>query len=297
MNDKSGIILLGGGHEALHAAKILHKRGLLRAFGQDRNYLQSAQIVFEFCKSNFIPIVENHYDAINREPKIILLISYPPLINRTELEIANFINIHGALVPKYRGMHGGTWAIINGERLHGFSVHEVDNGIDDGPVYYQAAVEIEINENVNEIRKKIHQKFITVFEDVIMQIYNGELKPVQQNENEAIYVCKRRESDGIINWSESAFEVHNLIRALCPPYTKGAFTFYKGKKLYISKSIYCEKPKYKGIVGQVVSTYPDGSILVKCGDAALQITEIIFEDRIISPANIISKVGYRFENQ
>lgn len=215
---------------------------------------QVGRDLVKFCREKNISLLENGFEIPNQAPTHVFMCSYPKLIPEDLLEKVHFLNMHGALLPSYRGIHGGTWAIINGERYHGYTIHKVDKGIDSGPVYYQGRIETSINEDVNSIRDRIYKHFAENSYEVFERIFSGKLIPVPQEEESAKYVCKRYPQDGKICWKETAWNVHNLIRALAPPYTEGAFTYYKEKPLFITKSYFSQSPSYISIPGQVVAT-------------------------------------------
>ena len=221
------------------------------------------------------------------------MMSYAPLIEEKYLANFNFINIHGALLPKYRGMHGGTWAVVNGEKNHGYTIHKVDEGIDSGPIFFQESIESKFEDNINVIRDKIYSAFKEKIIKVIQNIYHEKIEAVAQNEEDAIYVSKRHPEDGLIDWSNSSEEIFNLIKALAHPYTAGAYTYYKNEKLFIRKALFVKRDRYIGINGQVLSKLQDGGCFVKTGDSMIIIKEVFFRDKLYRLDEIIKMVGVR----
>ena len=207
--------------------------------------------------------------------------------------MCRFINAHGALLPRYRGMHGGTWAIINGETKAGFTLHEVDEGIDSGPIFFQASIDVEIHHTINEIRENIQKLFEREIIEQIKRIYHNQIIPIVQDNSKAIHVCRRKPCDSKINWNWSSKRIHDFIRALAPPYTLGAFTTFGEQKLYFEKSKYLELPEYYGIPGQIVSIINDNTVLIKTGDTALEVNFSLQNSELKLVNKLTSKVGWK----
>lgn len=290
---RDGIVLLGAGEEMLEALKEMYKEGLVKAFGAHDSNLGGAYKCFEFCHDHSIPLVSSLNDAINLNPKFIFMLSYPILIKKEHLEKCLFVNMHGALVPRYRGIHGGTWAMVNGEKEQGYTIHKVDEGIDSGPIFFQGKLDVGIHENINDIRQRILDDFRKNVGRVLLEVYNDKAVSIEQNEDEAIYVCRRSKADGLISWSNSSFHIHNLIRALSPPYTQGAYGYYNGEEIFFTKSIYKNLPEYRGVEGQVVARFENKGVLIKTGNSALMVTEVCFKGKFLNPSDLFRKVGIR----
>jgi len=287
------IILLGSGIEIDYLLRTLCNEVSVVAYGaEDRDSEQARQTV-AFCKENEIDLINNHKEVDAYNPDFIFMISYSKLISIDYIEKFNFINLHAALLPEYRGIHGGTWAIINGEKNHGFTIHKVDEGIDSGPIYYQLKIESGDDDTVNTIRQRIFNEFKKVCRDVYIKLVKEEIEPIKQDELQAKYVCKRTEKDSLIDWAAESEQVFNLIRALTPPYTLGAYTYYKGSKLYVLSSIKVNTPPYIGICGQVVAKKKNEGVFVKCGDNTLLIKDISIDGRVLNSYDFFRTVGAR----
>jgi methionyl-tRNA formyltransferase len=226
-------------------------------------------------------------------PDAVLMVSWPRLVPPAALAASRFINIHAALLPRYRGLHGGTWAIVNGERLHGYTVHAVDAGIDAGPIYYQGVVEPSIDDDVNAIRRQILEHYTANIGEVVRRILGGDLLAVPQDESQATYVGRRTAEDGQIDWHASAWRVYGLVRALAPPYTAGAHTTLRGEPLWITRATWRPGPAYIATEGQVVARTPGEGVLVKCGDQALLVREVAFRGATVEAVELFGVVGAR----
>jgi methionyl-tRNA formyltransferase len=205
-----------------------------------------------------------------------------------------FIGIHNSLLPKYRGGSPLIWQIIRGEREVGFSLFSFTPGMDDGPIWAKGTVSVEESDYIASILEKMENKTIEIFQRAYPRILNGSIKPVEQNHKRATYCAQRYPNDGIINWTESAQDVYNFIRAQSYPYP-GAFTYLEGQELRIWKA----RPfsdKYVGTPGQVARIAKDG-IYVICGnDRAVVLEEVEFGGKRGKATNLIKSIKGRLSN-
>lgn len=287
------VIVLGAGREVLTFLKLLKDDVNIVAFGADSLNVANAHDSITFCKENNIPVISHYKEADKYQPDFIYMCSYPLLISKEYLEKYIFINTHNTLLPSYRGMHGNTWAVINGEPFHGYTIHRVDEGIDSGPIYFQERIIMNTEDDIFSIREKTFEYFSKSIKEVFLRIASGKLPAIEQDHSLATYVGKRLPADGYINWEKSTWQIFNLIRAVVPPYTQGAFTYYKGKKVHIAKAELYKCPDYIGNPGQVVAKL-NGSVLVKTGDGALLINRIIIDEIAYDAVSYFKTVGARF---
>ena len=291
MLDKK-VALFGCGSEIQTVLAGLYEKVEIVAFGTDPSTNANAQESLEFCRKNSIPIL-NHYSEVDSFlPDYIFMVSYPPLIPDQYLEKYKFINVHNALLPRYRGFHGQTWALVNGETKHGYSVHEVDAGIDSGPIYYQDQFSITLDDDINTVKRKCSDLYNKNIVDVLLRIFEGKITSVPQNNDDAIYVTKRRPEDSEIKWDWTSEIIFNQIRALTPPYTDGAYTFHGDKKIYITKSKLTKLPSYFAIPGKVLSKQGAG-VLVKTGSNPILIEEIVVDGERFLPKDYFRTVGIK----
>jgi methionyl-tRNA formyltransferase len=287
------IAVLGAGPEAdafLHARLAPHE---IVVFGAHPSNAGSVSAAIASCAAAGIPVTDSLDGALAHQPDVVFMVSWPRLVPPAALVRCRFINVHGALLPAYRGMHGGTWAIVNGERLHGYTLHEVDAGMDTGPIYYQGVIEPSIDDDVNVIRRLILEHYTANIGDVFCRIASGELRAVPQDESLATHVGRRTPEDGRIDWRISAWRTYGLMRALAPPYTPGAFTTWNGEPLWITRARWRPGPAYVATEGQVVARMPGEGVLVKCGDQALLVTEVAFRGDTVEASELFRVVGAR----
>ena len=182
------------------------------------------------------PRTSNSLDFISKyRIDVILSINYLFIIEKKLYGKSRYsINIHGSLLPKYRGRTPHVWAIINNETKTGISAHLIDEGCDTGEIIKQIEVPIDPNDTGADILKKYKNLYIPLVESVIDDIKQNKLETFPQDESASSYFPKRVPEDGLINWNWDRTRIRNWIRAQSYPYP-GAFTFYEGNKIIIDE--------------------------------------------------------------
>lgn len=170
-------------------------------------------------------------------PDLIIVYSYSMRITPNILELPRLgtVNLHGGLLPHYRGPHVMNWAIINGETKTGVTAHYMDADWDTGPVIGMATFPIEWDDDAYSVREKLHLAAVDVLASHWEQIASGTVQAQPQDETRARYWPKRTPEDGRIDWHASPVEIRNLVRALVPPWP-GAFTFLGPRRVVILRA-------------------------------------------------------------
>ena len=231
-------------------------------------------------------------DDIPKGSKVILF-SYGRIVPEKRLQEYHFYNVHNSLLPKYRGLHALTWAIINGEKEVGYSFHKIDDGIDSGDIGAQLIIPVTDIDDINDVFQKARKRIPIWLAEIIHEVENETLTFIPQDEKSATYVTRRVKSDGLIDWRQSSFDIHNLIRAIAPPYAPGAYTHFMGNELVITKSILRDSVPYKCIPGQIVARLNNSGVLIKTGTSIIQVTEVIFRGKKTCPSKLFKSVGIR----
>jgi methionyl-tRNA formyltransferase len=201
--------------------------------------------VVKLCQASNIPyITPSANELLNLAPKIealspdyIFSFYYRHMIPLQLLGYAKIaaLNMHGSLLPKYRGRAPVNWAILHGETETGATLHVMEAKPDAGDIVGQVAVSIGVDENATEVFAKVSQAAVKVLENVLPSLLSGKV-PRKPNELEkGNYFGGRKPADGEIQWHQTAQQVHNLVRAVAPPYP-GAFTEYAGKTMIVAKT-------------------------------------------------------------
>jgi methionyl-tRNA formyltransferase len=145
------------------------------------------------------------------------------------------LNMHGSLLPKYRGRAPVNWAILHGETQTGATLHIMEAKPDAGDIVGQSAVSIDPDETATEVFSKVSQAAVAVINTALPNLMKGNV-PRKPNElQKGSYFGGRKPADGQIHWSQKAIQVHNLVRAVAPPYP-GAFTHFQGQTMTVART-------------------------------------------------------------
>ena len=214
-------------------------------------------------------------------PDLILVWSYSMILPRTLLDVPRLgaVNLHGGLLPEYRGGHVMQWAIINGECESGMTLMYIDEGIDTGPVIAQALFPIEPDDDAPRVRDKLKRAGIDLIQTWLPAVAKGTAPRVSQDESRAKYYPLRTPEDGLIDWTQPSQRIINLIRALAAPWP-GAFTYYHGRKIVVRRAR-LNADDGTGISGQVLGMDTSG-LYVRTGHGCLRI-ESVEVDGLVAP--------------
>ena len=191
------------------------------------------------------------------------------------------INIHASLLPKYRGSAPIQWAIINGEKMTGVTIMQMDRGIDTGDMLLKAEVEIEPKDTGDSLHDKLAAAGARLIVEALTKIESGDITPVKQNDEDSCYAKMLQKSMGRIDWQQSAPKLDRLIRGLIS--WPGASTVYHGKMLKIwEEEVAAETELHrKEADGKRAGTAPGTVILVErdaiyvqTGEGVLKITAV-----------------------
>ncbi|MDP5038862.1 MAG: methionyl-tRNA formyltransferase [Candidatus Gracilibacteria bacterium] len=171
----------------------------------------------------------------------IIVVAYGKIIPTSILEIPKYypINIHGSILPFYRGASPIQESIKNGDRQTGISIMEMSAGMDEGGVFITHKVDIDILDKTPDIFKKFEEKGAEVLFEVLNNIINNNLKPIPQEDFKATYCSKISKEDGKIDFeNETGFKIYNKFRSYSP--WPGIYTYYNGKKLELTDILFEE---------------------------------------------------------
>ena len=167
----------------------------------------------------------------NLEPDIICVVAYGKILPKEILEIPKLgcINVHGSLLPKYRGAAPIQWAILNGETTTGVTTMYMDEGMDTGDIILKKEIKIDENETTGELWQKLAKMGGELLVETLKQIESGSAPREKQGNNYTMAPMLSKEI-AKINWEEkTAEEIKNLVRGLNP--IMGAYSYLKGKKI------------------------------------------------------------------
>jgi len=225
----------------------------------------------------FQPESINDGESIKRmkefNPDIILVVAYGQILSSHILNIPKIgcINIHGSLLPKYRGAAPINRAIINGEKETGTTFMFMKEKVDAGEIIFQEKIDILPDETCGELYYRLSALSARSLPKLLEKIKSGKIERIPQDNKLATFARKINKEDGKIDWSDRGEKVYNLIRGTIP--FPGAFTYYKGRKLKVTQARFLNdyqddantgSPKS----GRVVKTEKDG-ILISTGDKGM----------------------------
>lgn len=186
-------------------------------------------------------------------------------------------NLHGSLLPRYRGRAPVNWALVNGERQTGVTLHRMVPRPDAGPIVAQRAVEIAEEDTVREVYAKMTAAAAELVAETWPELAAGRIREVPQDESQATSFGRRRPEDGRIDWAAPAREIYNLVRAVTHPYP-GAFTHLDGRRLYVWSAAYDESFSPEAAPGQILGLERDKGLAVACGRGVLYLRAAQWED-------------------
>lgn len=210
-------------------------------------------------------------------PDIMVVVGYGQIIPQGIIDIPRFgiVNVHGSLLPKYRGAAPIQWAIAHGERSTGVTTMQINAGLDTGDMLLKAATEIEPNENAVELGERLSILGAKLLIETIAGLEDGSVTPVPQDDREATHAKILSKMDGAIDWSWPAQVIHNRTRGLYP--WPGTMTQYRGQTLRLVKTRVLDDTTDKA-QARVIGA--KGSLLVACGAATvLELLEVQQEGR------------------
>lgn len=166
-------------------------------------------------------------------PDLVVVTAYGRILPPSILELAPYgcINVHGSLLPAYRGAAPIQWAVINGEEQTGVTIMQMDEGMDTGDILLTAAIAIEDQETSGSLFPKIAELGGKTLREALKLLKNGQLNATPQDSSRATIAPILKKEDGRIDWQKSAREIHCLIRGLDP--WPSAYCFLQGKRLQL----------------------------------------------------------------
>ena len=163
-------------------------------------------------------------------PDVVVIIAYGQIIPQRLIEIPRlgWINLHGALLPKYRGAAPINWAIVNGETRTGLTTMQIDAGMDTGPILLQKEIEIGPEETAPQLSRRMAEAGAPLMVDSLLGLANGTILPRAQDSSQATKAPLLKKEHGNIDWNLTAREIYNRIRGFDP--WPGAYTFFRGQQ-------------------------------------------------------------------
>ncbi|MDE3022452.1 MAG: formyltransferase [Pseudomonadota bacterium] len=234
------------------------------------------------------PELLNIYRQTN--PDFIFSFYYRHLLSHAVLDIPmrGAYNMHGSLLPKFRGRAPVNWAVLKGETETGATLHKMNDKPDAGDIYAAERVPILSDDTALEVFNKVTLAAEIALDRILPALLDGTASATPQNQVQATYFGKRKAEDGKIDWTLGARELHNLIRAVAPPYP-GAFTDI-GKDHFILAKTLCFSQK--GPLAQPGFFIENENIYCQCADMGiLLILKLFRNDKVLTPKEFETSYG------
>ena len=212
-------------------------------------------------------------------PDIIAVVAYGKILPKNVLDYPKYgcVNVHGSLLPEYRGAAPMQMAIIDGKKVTGITTMYMAEGLDTGDMLLKAECEITENDNFEIIHDRLGTLGAKLLRKTIDGLEKGEITPIPQDHAKATHTSKILKEDCEIDFSKDCDTVHNLIRGLSP--IPLAFTHTPdGKLLKVVESEICERESQNTDFGKAVSL-ENGKIRVLCANGSIYITKVLPEGK------------------
>lgn len=202
------------------------------------------------------------------KPEVIFSFYYRNLLGEAILNSARIgaFNLHGSLLPAYRGRAPLNWVLVNGETQTGVTLHRMISRADAGAIIAQQAVEIADADDALSLHRKLTESAKHLLEGALPTLKSGTFSETAQDESKASYVGRRTPEDGRLEWEKPAQTLHNLVRAVSDPWP-GAFSFVGTHKFIVWKSR-VRSDVAPARAGTVISVSP---LIIACGEGALEV--------------------------
>ena len=241
-----------------------------------RKQILTSPPVKVYAESQNIPVFQ--YDKIRLEgvkdlqelkPDLMITCAFGQILSQEILDIPRLgvINIHASLLPAYRGASPIHYAILNGEKTTGITIMKTDIGVDTGDIISQKAIEINDDETCGQLFERLSQVGADLIIETLPTILNGSAKFVKQDNGKASHTKVIKKEQAIINWSDSAENINNKIRAFNP--APVAFCYFENNpfKIYSARVV-----EVSGEAGVVLRA--DKELIIGCGDNALSLLTV-----------------------
>jgi methionyl-tRNA formyltransferase len=208
-----------------------------------------------------------------KAPDLIIVIAFGQILKKNLLDIPEWgaINIHASLLPKYRGAAPIQWAILNNESQTGLTIMLIDEGLDTGPILFQAELPILKDETASHLHDRLALLAGEVIIRALADMSGNPIKEMPQDGPLATYAPKIERKDSLIDWRQSAIKISALIRALDP--RPGAYTLLHSKEIKLFSSMVVDEGRLDVVPGRVIRNR-EGRLHLETGKGIIEILEI-----------------------
>lgn len=205
-------------------------------------------------------------------PDLLVVVAFGQILSKPLLEWPRYgaLNVHGSLLPKYRGAAPIQWAMMNGEKETGVTTMLMDPGVDTGDILLQANTSIGADDTAQSLHDRLADIGANLLIQTLDELSTESLKPISQDDALATFAPMLSKKDGEIDWRQSAEAIVNRIQAMTP--WPGAFTFYQQQRLniYAAKAV---TQSTDSMPGTVIPAF-DGELKVATGNGILAVERL-----------------------
>lgn len=225
----------------------------------------------------FQPVKVKEEEAVEKlrsyNADIIVVVAFGQILPESILNMPKYgcVNVHGSLLPKYRGAAPIQWSVINGDTKTGVTTMYMEKGLDTGDMLLKAEFDISDEDTYGTVHDKMCVMGADVLKETLVKIENGTIVREKQDDALSNYAPMISKETGHIDWNKTSFEIINLIRGLDP--VPAAWTVYNGEVLKIWKAVKFECDNSTAKCGEIADITKKGFV-VKTGDGFVLVTEI-----------------------
>ena len=208
-------------------------------------------------------------------PDVIVVVAFGQIIPLSILQMPKYgcVNIHGSLLPKYRGAAPIQWAVLDGEKETGITTILMDEGIDTGDILLKKTIKIDADETSGSLFDKLMALGAKTILETLDELEKGSLTPTKQGESHTAYAKMLTKAMGLIDFTRSAKELDCFVRGMNP--WPSAYTLLSGKTLKLWKVRAVEG---SGKAGSVIDIGKE-SFTIACGEGAIEVLEVQLEGK------------------
>lgn len=262
-------------------------------------------LIEDFARSERLPVILAE-DCVKGEleklvndanPDLIISINYRKIIpfEIFSLPPMGAYNVHDSLLPAYRGFAPSVWAMIRGETETGVTIHEIIEEVDAGDILAQCRFPIYEEDTIFNLLKRISENTVTLLKEVLPNIVNGTAIKTPQSENGGFFLPRRGPKNDYIDWSETAKNIHNFIRAVNYPISISKTTL-NGVEIGIKKTMLPNiSVKHESLAaGEIIEILGSGQIRVACSRGVVDVIDLVQLNNKLENYNLKFCVGDRF---
>ncbi|MBD2150877.1 methionyl-tRNA formyltransferase [Pseudanabaena sp. FACHB-1277] len=216
---------------------------------------------------------------------VFVVVAYGQILSRKILKMPKYgcINVHGSLLPRYRGAAPIQWAIANGESTTGITTMQMDIGIDTGAMLLKRELPILPEDNIHSLSTKLANLGADLLIETLRHL--SDIRPEAQDDRQSSYAPMIAAEDYVLDWTQEAIALHNRIRAFHP----NCYTDFHGQRLKITQTEVIPENKNLDSIGKIVEIYRGKGFALQTGNGLLLLKEL-------QPAGKKLQSGWDFVN-